>query len=169
MSFFAKAMPPSNPKTKNIVAISYLAAGFVVTMAVAQLFTFENFPALITSLWLPGGEVMAKSLAAIIVTIEVLALPFLLSMTLSPLFRVVSMGLGWLTVLIWVILSLWENLMRGSISSSGIFGATIPLPVGWWSVLFSLALGILVAWASWGMWPFPLRAKKRVVQKPSKA
>src|SRR5688500_3072985 len=96
MSFFAKATPPPRPKTKNVMGVSYLAAGFVAVMAVTQLFTFENFPALITGLWLPGGEVAAKILAAVIVSLEVLALPFLLSMRLSQLFRMVSMVFGWL-------------------------------------------------------------------------
>ena len=169
MSFFAKATPPPQPKTKNIVGVSYLATGFVTVMVVAQLFTFENFPALITSLWLPGGEATAKILAAVIVSLEVLALPFLLCMTLSPLFRVVSMVFGWLVAAIWIFLSLWENLMVNSISASGIFGTTIPLPVGWWNVLLSVALGILIAWACWGMWPREHAKKKRVVQKPSKA
>ena len=169
MSIFAKATPPPQPKTKNIVAISYLATGFIVIMVVAQLFTFENFPALIANLWLPGGEPTAKIVAALVVIAEVLSLPFLLSMTLSPLFRVVSMTAGWLVGLMWVVLSLWENLMAGAISASGIFGATIPLPVGWWSVFFSVALGILVIWTSWGMWPLMSRSKKRVVRKPSKA
>lgn len=169
MSFFATATPPPRPKTKNTVAISYLATGFIVIMVVAQLFSFENFPALIANLWLPGGEPAARVAAALVVILEVLSLPFLLSMTLSPLFRLVSMGVGWLVGFTWIILSLWENLMAGTISASGIFGATIPLPVGWWSVFFSVALGVLIIWASWGMWPLPSRGKKHVVQKPSKA
>ena len=169
MSFHVTVTSPPQPKTKNIVGISYLATGFITVMVVMQLFTFENFPALITSLWLPGGEGAAKILAAIVVTLEVLALPFLLRMTLSPLFRMTSMVFGWLVAAIWIFLSLWENLMVSSISVSGIFGTTIPLPVGWWNVLLSVALGILIAWASWGMWPHEPAKKKRVVQKPSKA
>lgn len=169
MSFFAKVTPPPQPKTKNIISISYLAVGVIAVMVLSQLFMFESFPALISSLWLPGGEVAAKLLAAVIVIFEVLALPFLLSMHLSRGFRIVSMVMGWSVVLIWLTLSTWENLMAGTISASGLFGATIPLPVGWWNVLFSLALGVLVAWASWGMWPIERKKKKRVVQKPSKA
>jgi hypothetical protein len=160
MSFFAQATPPSQPRTKNIQAVSLLAAAIIALMAVTQLFTFEDLPAVVSALWIPGGTGGAKTVAALLVVIEVLALPFLLSLRLSSLFRYVSMVLGWCVVTLWSALTLWENLMASTISNSGILGATIPLPVGWWSVLFSAALGVLVAWASWGMWPSPKSKKK---------
>ena len=146
MSFFVQATPPPKPRTPNIQTVSLLAAAIIAVMVLTQLFSFEDFPAVISSLWLPGGEFTTKVLTAILVIAEVLALPFLLALRLSPLFRVVSMTLGWIVVLLWTLLTVWENLAVGTISNSGIFGATIPLPVGWWSVLFSLALGVLVAW-----------------------
>ncbi len=158
MSFFVQATPPPKPRTSNIQTVSLLAATILAVMVLAQLFSFEDFPAVISSLWLPGGEFTAKVSTAVLVTAEVLALPFLLSLRLSPLFRIVSMVLGWAVVLLWTSLTVWENLVIGAISNSGLFGATIPLPVGWWSVLFSLALGVLIVWTSWGMWP--MRKKK---------
>ncbi|HET6747087.1 MAG TPA: hypothetical protein VFH06_03215 [Candidatus Saccharimonadales bacterium] len=153
MSFFAQATPPSKPRTKNIQAVSLLAAGIIALMAVTQLFTFEDLPAVISGLWVPGGIAAAQTIAAVLVVTEVLSLPFLLSLRLSPLFRFVSMLLGWGVAALWILLTFWENLMVGTISNSGMLGATIPLPPGWWSVLFSIALAILVGWASWGMWP----------------
>lgn len=154
MSFFVQATVPPHPKTKNIITISLLVSAILTVLIIAQLFTFEDFPAVIASLWLPGGEVMARFLAALLVVIEVFSLPFLLSMRLSPLFRVVSMVCGWLVVVIWSAIAIWENLMAGTIANGGLLGATIPLPTGWWNVFFSLALGVLVTWVSWGMWPF---------------
>lgn len=153
MSFFVQATPATPPRTKNIISISLLAAGIITAMIIGQLFTFEDFPAVIAALWLPGGEVVARSLAAFLVVAELLALPFLLSMPSSPLFRIVSMVLGWIVAGLWLGLAVWENVMVMMISNSGIFGATIPLPVGWWTVLFSLTLSILLGWAAWGMWP----------------
>lgn len=161
MSFFAQATPPPTPRTKNIQAMSLLAAGIITLMAVTQLFTFEDFPAVVSALWIPGGAAVAQTIAAILVVVEVLSLPFLLSLRLSPLFRLVSMVLGWGVALLWVTLTVWENLMAGSISNSGVLGATIPLPAGWWSVLFSIALAVLIAWASWGMWPIFKRKSKK--------
>jgi hypothetical protein len=167
MSFFVQATPPPKPKTKNIQSVSLLAASIIAVMTIAQLFTFENFPAVIANLWLPGGDATARLIAAVLVIAEVLALPFLLAMRLSPLFRIVSMYVGWLVALIWIFISFGENMMVGSISNNGMFGATIPLPVGWWNVFFSLALGVLVLWASWGMWPTVRRKRKKNVV-PSK-
>jgi hypothetical protein len=153
MSFFVSATPAPQPKTTNIRAISLLSAAVITVMVVAQLFSFEDFPAVIASLWLPGGEVMAHIFSAVLVVCEVFMLPFLLSLPLSQLFRVVSMVLGWTAALLWLFLALWENITTYTIPNSGILGATVPLPVGWWSVFYALALASLVAWVSWGMWP----------------
>lgn len=122
-------------------------------MAVAQLYSYEDFPAVLSAMWLPGGDSFAMVLAALLVVYEVFALPFLLGMRLSPAMRIISMVFGWLTVAWWLYITLWQNLSANIIANNGLLGATVPLPVGWWSVLFIAALGILSAWASWGMWP----------------
>jgi hypothetical protein len=151
MSFFVAATSAPPPKTKNIRTISLFTAAIFAIMAVAQLFSFEDFPALMATLWLPGGEAVATSLAAGIVIGEVGALPFLLAMPLSSWFRKVSVGLGWVVILLWLYVALWSNIFAPNTANSGILGTTIPLPLGWWSVFFTLALGVLMAWSSWGM------------------
>jgi hypothetical protein len=153
MSFFVKSTPASAPKTKNIRPVSLGLAAVFIVMVVAQLFTFETFPKVIANMGLPGGEGVASIRAALIVTLEVVALPFLLSMRLSPAMRVVSMVSGWLVVTAWLAASLWLNLSTSIASNSGLLGDTISLPVGWWNVLFCLSLGVLAAWSAWGMWP----------------
>lgn len=154
MNFFVTASPAPAPKTKNVRIISLALAGILVGMVVAQLFTFEKFPDVIKEFWLPGGTDIALLLAASIVVLEVAAIPFLLSLYLSPLLRVVSMIAGWLVIALWVVLLVWQNLQPSSIANNGILGATLPLPVGWWSVMLWLAIGLLAAWSAWGMWPF---------------
>jgi hypothetical protein len=156
MSFFVKSTSAVVPKTTNVRFISLGLAAIFTTMAVAQLFTFEKFPDVIMQMWLPYGG-LALILAAFIVTLEVVALPFLLFMRLSPAMRVVSMVAGWLGVVAWLGISLWENISGSITANSGLLGDTISLPVGWWSVLVCVALGVLMAWASWGMWPFASR------------
>jgi hypothetical protein len=153
MSFFVQATQASRPKTKNIRTISLVFAGVLIVMAIAQLFTFEKFPSVVADLWLPGDSSSASVYSAVIVTLEVLALPFLLSMRLSPAMRLVSMVAGWTSVLIWLGISLWENLTTNVVSNSGLLGDTVTLPIGWWSVLVCLALAVLAGWSSWGMWP----------------
>lgn len=160
MSFFVQPTPPTKPKTDNIRMISLSLVTFFVILAVTQLFKFEDFPGVIAGFWLPGGETTAKLLAALLVTGEVLALPFLLSMRLSPAMRFFSMVLGWLVIGTWLFLALWANLTTNVIGSMGIFGATLALPVGWWAVFFFAALAVLAGWAAWGMWPkFPAYKK----------
>lgn len=158
MSIFVQATKAPQPKTKNVQTISLVVAGVFIVMAVAQLFTFEKLPAVITALWLPGGEQWAGVRGALIVTFEVLAIPFLLRMQLSPLMRFCSMVFGWMVITGWLFATLWENLSGNVISNNGLLGATVRLPNGWWSVFFVIALGVLVGWASWGLWP--LRSKR---------
>lgn len=128
-------------------------------LAVAQLFTFEKFPDVIMGLGLPwNNEVTAALQAALLVILEVAALPFLLFMPLSRLARVVSMVAGWLVIVWWVGIALWSNGMATSAPNTGLLGATIETPVGWWMIFVTGGLAILAGRVAWGMWPVP---KKR--------
>ena len=149
MSFFAKATDPPVSKTKNSRQISLLLAVIFLIMIIAQLFSFEKFPDIIAAMNLPGGQGLAKLQAAVIVTLEVFALPFLLAMRLSPAMRVFSMIAGWLAIGGWVITAIIMN----KTDNSGILGATVSVPAGWWIVFFALGMGVLAAWAAWGAWP----------------
>jgi len=151
MSFFSKAIPAPVPKTRNAWLAGLLLAGFFVVMAVGQLFTFEDFPGVLAAFHLPG-ETLAVIYAGVIVALEVLALPFLLGLSLSRAMRVVSMVCGWLAITFWLVVSIFGNI--ANVGNSGLLGATVTLPTGWWSVCFCVALGILAAWAAWGSWPF---------------
>lgn len=152
MSFFVQPTAPSTPKTDSVQKVSLFLAAIIIVMAVAQLFSFEDFPSILAALSLPGGEVLAKVWSAIIVTLEVAALPFLLSMVLSPAARFLSMIAGWLSIGGWISVSFLAALTEGQINI-GLLGASVPLVGGWWTFFLSLGLGILMAWASWGMWP----------------
>ena len=153
MRIFIKAILNRKPRTKEAQKIAYMYAIILIVFVLAQLFTFDDFLTLIESFWLPGGAPVAHLLGGIIVISEVFALPFLLGMKLSPLMRIISMGLGWLVPLIWLKLSFWLVLTVNAVSNIGILGTKVRLIPGWWAVFFSLALGILAAWASWGLWP----------------
>jgi hypothetical protein len=159
MSVFVQATAAPRPKTKNIRTVGVALAGVFVLMAVAQLFTFEKFPETINAMWLPGGDSLSSVWAALITTLEVGAVPFLLAMRLSPLMRICSMVAGWLVIATWLIVTLLQNLGQNVVVNSGLLGATVKLPVGWWNVLFCVAIGVLAAWAAWGMWPFSKRSK----------
>jgi hypothetical protein len=159
MSFFVQSTTVSEPKTKNAKVVGIALAAVFVVLAVAQLYSYEDFPNVIASLWLPGGRPLATLAAALIVTGEVLAVPFLLGIQLSPAMRTVSMVAGWLVILGWLKIALIVNISANAITNSGVLGATIPVAPGWWMVCLFIALGVLSAWASWGMWPLVARTK----------
>lgn len=158
MSFLSQATPAPKPKTRNAWLAGMLLAAFLILMAVGQLFSFEDFPAVVEAMWLPGGQAAATIAAAVLVTLEVLALPFLLGLRLSVLMRVLSMLFGWLVIVAWIVLFI-GNMLQGAAVNSGLLGATVILPIGWWAVFFGIALAVLAAWAAWGMWPLKQRRK----------
>lgn len=160
MSFFVQSTPSPELKAENIKIASIALAGVFVLLAVAQLYSYEDFPDVLASLWLPGGRPLATVLAALLVVSEVLAVPFLLSMRLSPAMRVMSMVAGWLAIVAWLKIAISINLTTNATTNSGILGATIPVSPGWWMVGLFIALGALVAWVSWGMWPLSRRFQK---------
>lgn len=148
---FVQSTAAPKPRTQLSANIALFFAGIVLVMALGQLFSFEKFIPLIESYRLPGGASTALLVACILVTLEVFALPFLLRMQLSKLMRTVSMVAGWLVVTAWLKLALWVNLTVNEVDNIGLFGVHVQLPVGWWAVLFVLALGVQAAWASWGL------------------
>lgn len=153
MSVFAKATPAIVPKTQRVTQISLFYAGILVVLALSQLYSFEEFTELITGFGLPLAA------APIIIVLEVFALPFLLRMAISPAFRFVSMVFGWLVPAFWFFVSIWVLFNVGGAETVGFLGTVLALQPGWWAVLFSFALGILAAWASWGMWPLKTAKK----------
>lgn len=147
--------------------IALFYAIIIVIFAVAQLFTYDEFPALIISFGLLGGEQFSVFLAALLVSVEVFALPFLLRMPLSPAFRYFSMGCGWLVAGIWLFITTNLALQDGIADNIGFLGTAVSVMPGWWAVFVSMGLVIVAAWASWGMWPGSVKtsAKKQLSKR----
>lgn len=152
MSILVSSTPPPKPKTKDIRPISLLFAGILVVVALGQLFSFEAFPARLESVGI--SVAMAPLLATVIVVAEVLALPFALGLHLSPAFRVVSMVCGWIVGVKLLTLAIMENITTPD-GYDATLGATLDVPVGWWSICLALAVCVLAGWTSWGLWPLP--------------
>lgn len=151
MSIFVSVTAAPHFKTKNIQAVSLFLAGTLAVIVLMQLFTFEQYPERLVRIGILPN--LAPILATFIVVAEVLALPFVLRMRLSPAFRIVSMVVGWLVVVKLLSLAIIENFTAQG-GDDAVFGATFSLPIGGWVVCVTLALGVLVGWTSWGMWPF---------------
>ncbi len=153
MSVLVKSTPAPAPRTDTAAKISILYAAILVVMAVAQLFTFEEFLPYIQSLHLPLSTSTIYVLGPLIVISEVFAVPFLLRMWLSLAFRYLSMFLGWMAAGLWLFISFWTVTSSTSVDTVGFLGTVVSLVPGWWAVFISLALGVLAAWSSWGLWP----------------
>lgn len=159
MSIVVHATPAREPKSSSIVKISLFVTILFIILALAQLFSFAKFGSAIYDMWLPGVTMqLATVLAALVVILEVFSIPFLLGMWLSPLMRLVSMVFGWLVIAWWLYVLVWQNVTPLALENNGLLGGLVHLPVGWWAVWFIAAMGVLVAWVSWGRWPFPLRS-----------
>ena len=153
MSIFVTSTAAPKPLTSTSTKVALTYAAVLVVMAVAQLFTFDEFLPFIQSIGLPFGDGTVYLLGPLIVLSEVFALPFLLRMWLSPAFRYVSMFLGWLVPALWLCVSLWIVQANSPVTTVGFLGTAVDLMPGWWAVFISLALGVLAAWSSWGLWP----------------
>lgn len=153
MSFLRKPTPAPTPKTNDVKRIAIFYAILLVILVVAQLFSFDKFLQLLATFEFPLGDQFAYFMGALIVSVEVFALPFLLRMPLSPAFRWFSMICGWLAAAAWLKISLWLVFTDSTVTNVGFLGTVIDLMPGWWAIFIASALGILTIWASWGMWP----------------
>lgn len=158
MKLLASVSNPTKPKTANSKTIALMLAGVFVIFAVTQLFNFDEFIKIVFTYGIFNDEITSKIKAVLLVVAEVFALPFLLRMRVSWLMRIVSMVCGWLVILFWLVVCVWLVIGKSNVVDIGFLGGIVELMPGWWAVLLSLGLGILSAWASWGMWP--VRAKK---------
>lgn len=148
MKFIELPRFSQKPKSSYVQPVSLLLAAILLLMTVAQLFKYEEFPEVLATIGIGGWEGIA---AAIIVILEVAALPFLLFIQLTPAMRFLSMTAGWAVVAWWIVVSLTAA-FNGA-GDSGFFGAVVDVPGSWGGVFFALSLAVLMAWASWGMWP----------------
>ena len=118
---------------------AFLLGMVYLLLLLTQLFTFEDFPAVIATWGLRGGLLTAGFLAGIIPLLEAASLPFLISMNVSEnILRVskyaaVAVGVVWSLIALWLVFSM-------SIAESGLFGATISLPAGVWMLVYGVLL-----------------------------
>lgn len=160
MSIFVQSTPAPKPKSSRVSSIAILYAALLTIMALGQLYTFDDFVALIGTYALPLPNALVYVIAPLLVACEVGAIPFLLKMHLSPAFRFLSMILGWIVAGVWFLLTFWILISNASVSTIGFLGTAISLAPGVWALLLSIAFGILAAWASWGMWPIATKKKQ---------
>ena len=113
---FIASIFPKEFFTTRANYVAFYLAWWTVAVLVLQLFAFEKFPGTFSGL---SRDVQGRA-AVTIVIVELLSLPFLLSMRLSDVVRRISGMLSVLAPFIWIILSFVGN---GRVS---LFGAKLP-------------------------------------------
>lgn len=162
MVLFAKATLPARPLEGKSRIFPILLVGIIVGSMLAQLFTFDEF----IVLYADSGSAFLSVFPSIIVVLELLSLPFLLQMALSPAFRWLSMVSGWAVVVLWVVAMVVLSNTAGANLSVGFFGTVIDTPLSLWSGLLFGLVGVLVAYTSYLLWP--LRgARRKAARKKS--
>lgn len=149
------AIEATAPKLKAIGAMGSLLAAMVFAVAVVRLLvatgvaggmvdviSVENWA---SKVFLSVGWMVGAMLA------ELLAVPFLLGMRVSPLMRVVSMGAGWLVVIGWLV-SLVAMGASGALPAV-VFADTLAIPLDGLFVVLVVMLGVAMGWVTWGRWP----------------
>lgn len=144
-----RAQHYQKPTTAAELAASIYLAFFFVVAALTQLFAFESYPDVVQSYGLPLAAELALPLAALIVCLEVFAIPFLLWMSVSRLMHWVSFACGWLVLMYWLGVGIWQSVVDFQIANAGLFGAKLLLPQGWWLVSYVAVLIVLMAFVTW--------------------
>lgn len=103
---------------------------------ILQLFTYEKFYPIVSGFDLPGGAITAIILTGLLPLLELLALPFLLSMRVNKRIWTVARSATIGSPLLWLIIALWLGVEGSGSDKIGIFGATVTTYYGWWVILF---------------------------------
>lgn len=130
--------PARNPRTRMA---AWACAALITVMLVSQLFSYEDFPSTLDVILPINDQPLVHLLAALVVIAELFALPYLLSMYIAPLMRVVSAVFGVLATGFWLIVSLTS----AHAANSGLFSTTLKIPGGVLAAVWSLAVFGLLA------------------------
>lgn len=142
-SFVSAQQSPSVSAYARALGVSY--AGLLTILALAQLFTFEDFIEILPAAVGAPNSQYAGLLAPLIVVCEVFALPYLLRMSVSPAFRGVSMVFGWLVPLFWLIVAITGGVMA---LNTGILGSLVMMDAAN-TMILSLLLFVIGAYVQY--------------------
>jgi len=134
--------PPKNRKTYAMPVAWTLASIFLIFVLVHLIRIDKLIPVVAETL----GTTGATWFVSLIVIMEVFALPFLLRLRLSPLFRIMSGLFVVLVPLIWTCFTIWA-INNGH--STGQFSSYVSTPSSWWLIILDLLWLVISYWTLW--------------------
>ncbi len=158
---FATATNPPKLAEPQLAWVLMTTGGLLVFLVLAQLGSFEKFSLAVGSYGLftgRGSAIFAITIAAL----EILALPALLRLRLSPAMRYISTGAILAAPILWFMLIAFAFVTGMPVENTGLFGGIVALPVAIYTVLFS---GLLLFSAIASL--IVLRPVDRKLAKPS--
>ena len=118
-----------------------LLSGYLLVFLLCQLFTFEKFPTLLESI---GLGVMATVAAIILVVLQLLATPSLIGLRVPTRVKKASAVSVFGAMLVLTGL----EIAAFTVERTVLFGATLDLPGGAWSLCLLAALWALLLWVT---------------------
>ena len=118
-----------------------LLGGYLLVFLLCQLFTFEKFPTLLESI---GLGVMATVAAIILVVLQLLATPSLIGLRVPTRVKKASAVSVFGAMLVLTGL----EIAAFTVGRTVLFGATLDLPGGAWSLCLLAALWALLLWVT---------------------
>ena len=129
-------------KSKSVTGYpSLFMAGYLLVLLISQLWTFNRFPEVLMSMGLT--QILAITLMVVLVVLEASAVLYLLRFYKINKVAKIGLLIGVLSLLLLSALELLAIFSGVTI----IFGATLDVPGGGWSITFLLAMWILLAWS----------------------
>ena len=129
---------PHRSRSAQVAALA--AAAIIVVMLLGQLFGFEDFASVLGTVMPFNDMPLSSTLAAGLVLVELLALPYLLAMYLSPLMRALSATAALAVALFWLIVCL----TNAHASNIGMLSSTFTIHGGLVAVAIAFVLFVLI-------------------------
>lgn len=145
LSIFPKPVDAPAPVKPYGLWLGRAAATISIVFALIHLIRIDTLVPIVDDV-LPGGKVIASLTVVLVILAEILAVPFLLRMKLSPLAHIVSGFEAIFAPLTWTLLSIWAIGTGHSTGQLGEFVDTLGSPL-----LISLNVAWL-AFAFYALW-----------------
>lgn len=118
------AQDPPKVRNRRGSLFGWVAAGILIIFSLVHLFRIDTFVPELAMVF-DGNQTLTLCVAALLVSMQVFALPFLMRMRLSPLAQYVSGGFAVLVPLFWLLVAVWTY---GSSQSTAQLGEFVDVP-----------------------------------------